>query len=64
MTGVVVAFDEHRGLGTIESDGKRFPFHCTAIADPRRTIEVGAAVEFEVAPGPLGRWEAASIERR
>lgn len=64
MTGVVVAFDEHRGLGTIESDGERFPFHCTAIADRRRTIEVGAAVEFEVAPGPLGRWEAASIERR
>jgi cold shock CspA family protein len=60
---VVVAFDEHRGLGEIESDGERFPFHCTAIADGR-TIEVGTHVGFEVAPGPLGRWEAASIERR
>ncbi|MGH9048643.1 MAG: hypothetical protein ACRDY4_02820 [Acidimicrobiia bacterium] len=61
--GRVVDFDEHRGRGEIESDHDRFPFHCTAIADGSRTIDVGATVDFEVVPGPLGRWEAGSIER-
>jgi cold shock CspA family protein len=63
MTGKVVAFDERRGLGEIESDHERYPFHCTAIAGGSRSIEVGAEVEFVVAPGPGGRWEAAQIER-
>lgn len=61
--GRVAAFDEHRGRGEIESDGDRYPFHCTEIADGSRHIDVGAAVEFDVVPGPLGRWEAAAIER-
>jgi cold shock CspA family protein len=62
VTGRVSAFDEHRGLGEVtEAGGAVYPFHCTAIADGTRTIEVGAEVEFEVAPGPLGRWEAAAI---
>lgn len=62
MTGTVVAFDERRGLGEIEStDGARYPFHCTRIADGSRTIEVQAAVEFEIVPGHLGTWEAAAI---
>jgi cold shock CspA family protein len=61
--GRVTAFDEHRGRGEIESDGDRYPFHCTEITDGTRTIPVGAAVAFEVVPGPLGRWEAGSIER-
>ena len=64
MTGTVVAFDERRGLGEIESDGERYPFHCTAIAVGSRTIEVGVDVEFEIVPGPLGRWEAAQLEPR
>ncbi|HUF83820.1 MAG TPA: cold shock domain-containing protein [Acidimicrobiia bacterium] len=63
MTGTVVVFDERRGLGQIESDGERYPFHCTAIADGSRMIAVGTAVEFVVAPGPSGRWEAAQVER-
>jgi cold shock CspA family protein len=60
--GRVTAFDEQRGRGEIESDGDRFPFHCTEIADGTRTIAVGTVVAFEVVPGPLGRWEAGSIE--
>ncbi|MGZ4689223.1 MAG: cold shock domain-containing protein [Acidimicrobiia bacterium] len=63
MSGVVVAFDEGRGLGEIEgADGARYGFHCTAIADGSRTIAVKAKVSFEVVPGQLGRWEAADIK--
>ncbi len=58
-TGEVVAFDEAVGLGTLRADdGTVFPFHCTAIADGSRTIEVGTRVVFEVAAGGKGRWEA------
>ena len=45
-------------------DDRAYPFHCTKIADGTREIPVGAAVEFTVAPGPLGRWEAVAIRRR
>jgi cold shock CspA family protein len=60
--GVVVAFDEQRGLGTLRSE-RRGPvsFHCTAIADGARTIEPGTAVAFEVVPGALGRFEAKPV---
>jgi len=62
MTGRVVAFDEHVGLGEVEGeDGRRYPFHCTQIADGTRTIAVDAAVTFEVGPGHLGRWEATHV---
>ena len=50
MEGTVIAFDEPRGLGTIEADGTEYPFHCTALLDGTRTIEVGTAVTFEVRP--------------
>jgi hypothetical protein len=63
MLGVVIEFDEPRGLGTIDADGERYPFHCTALLDGTRTIEVGTAVTFEVRPAGMGRWEAARIER-
>lgn len=60
--GQVVEFDGPRGLGTIEaSDGTRYPFHCMRIRDGSRAVPVGAAVRYEVAPGPLGRWEAVSV---
>ena len=63
--GMVTAFDSKRGLGEIKgADGRDYPFHCTKIADGTREIPVGAAVEFRVAPGPLGRWEAVEIRRR
>jgi len=62
MDGKVSAFDELRGLGEITAgDGAVYPFHCTVITDGTRTIAVGAAVEFEVAAGHLGRWEAVAV---
>jgi cold shock CspA family protein len=61
VRGTVVAFDEARGLGEVESDGARYPFHCTAIADGTRTIAVGTEVTFDLRPGSLGRWEATEI---
>lgn len=61
-TGVVAAFDEPRGLGTIRADdGAELPFHCTAIADGTRTIPVGRRVAFDLVAGRLGRWEAGRI---
>lgn len=65
MDGKVVAFDSKRGLGEIRgADDRTYPFHCTKIADDSREIPVGVAVEFNIAPGPLGRWEAVAIRRR
>jgi cold shock CspA family protein len=62
--GTVRTFDARAGVGEIEDDdGRRIPFHCTALVDGSRTINVGVSVEFEIAPGHHGRWEAASISR-
>lgn len=59
VVGTVVAFDAERGLGTVAGpDGREWPFHCTAIADGSRQIEVGARVAFVTAPAHLGRHEA------
>jgi CspA family cold shock protein len=61
-TGVVESFDDPRGLGAVRSDdGDVLPFHCTAIADGSRTIEVGKPVRFTIVAGRSGRWEAAHI---
>lgn len=64
--GTVATFDDPRGIGTVtdEVDGREYFFHCTAIADGTRTIAVGAAVEFDVVPGRLGRWEAVDLRPR
>ena len=58
------AFDERRGLGEITGRRRHASTRSTApsIADGTRTIAVGTAVEFEVVPGHLGRWEAAAIK--
>lgn len=61
MRGKVVAFDEPRGLGEIESGGVRYPFHCTAIVDGTRTIAVDTEVSFELRPAGMGRWEATAV---
>lgn len=61
-TGTVTAFDADRGLGTVTTaGGVALPFHCTAIADGSRQIEVGAAVAFTTAAGHLGRLEAREL---
>jgi cold shock CspA family protein len=63
VEGTVVAYDDPAGYGTVaaaDGSGEWF-FHCTAIADGSRTIEVGARVAFEVVPGHLGRWEATGL---
>ena len=59
--GTVAEFDDARGLGTVESGGRAYPFHCTQISDGSRTIAVGTEVTFEVTAGRLGRWEATAI---
>lgn len=65
-TGVVAGFDDPKGYGVVRdnADGQEYFFHCTAVADGTRTIDVGAAVEFEVVPGRRGRWEAADLRPR
>lgn len=63
-TGVVVAWDEAGGYGTIRADdGQDLFVHCTALLDGTRTTSVGTKVTFEVVPGRLGRWEAANVEQ-
>ena len=58
-TGTVSSFDDPIGLGEVREDsGERFGFHCTAIADGTRTIEVGTEVRFAVLAGHVGRDEA------
>jgi cold shock CspA family protein len=47
--GRVTEFDDHSGLGVVASDdGDEYPFHCIAIADGTRTIQVGTRVSFDV----------------
>ncbi len=60
--GVVAAFDDRAGYGSIRaSDGREYFFHCTAITDGTRTINEGCAVGFDVVAGRLGRWEATEV---
>jgi cold shock protein len=60
--GVVRAFDEDRGLGTVEAeDGRSYSFHCAAVADGTRRIAVGTALVFFVFPGHGGQYEARHV---
>jgi len=68
LGGVVAEYDDARGLGVIIAEGSsrgaagaQVHVHCTAIADGSRTIEVGTAVRFVLAPGLLGRHEARDV---
>ncbi|MEO5680917.1 MAG: hypothetical protein ABIS47_14750 [Acidimicrobiales bacterium] len=60
-TGLVVTYDDHAGLGEVEADGERYPFHCTQLLDGSRHAETGQRVAFGVIPGPGGRWEAGEV---
>jgi cold shock CspA family protein len=60
--GVVTEFDEPRGLGVVrDDDGRRYGFHCTALADGTRNVDLGVRVVFTVAAGHGGRYEARAI---
>ena len=60
--GRIVEFDGDEGLGRIEADGgASYPFHCVAIADGTRRIDLGVRVRFRVVAGLPGRWEAREI---
>jgi cold shock CspA family protein len=60
--GRVRAFDEAAGHGTVVDDENReWFFHSVEIADGSRTIRPDTAVSFDLVPGRLGRWEAASL---
>ena len=61
-TGTVTEFDDPRGIGVVTgADGTEYPFHCTAILDCTRQIDIGASVRFVDRPGRQGRWEATEI---
>ncbi|MEX0847502.1 MAG: hypothetical protein WD023_06960 [Ilumatobacteraceae bacterium] len=61
LTGQVSAFDAQVGLGEVRGvDGVTYLFHCIAIADGTRTIDVGTAVAFERL-AKMGRYEATAI---
>jgi cold shock CspA family protein len=56
--GVVTAFDEAAGFGTVTGGGAgECWFHCTGIADGSRSIAVGTEVLFSLVAGVTGRWE-------
>jgi cold shock CspA family protein len=60
-TGTVTAFDADVGWGEVTAtDGTAFGFHCIAIVDGTRHIEVGAVVAFDLLP-KLGRYEATAL---
>lgn len=64
MTGTVSQFDGQAGLGVIlADDGSAYPFHCAEIADGTRTIDVGAAVAFDVLR-KLGEHEAGCLRKQ
>lgn len=59
--GEVRAFDRQVGLGEIRTEsGTTYPFHCIAIADGTRTIELGTRVAFEIL-AKMGRYEATAV---
>ena len=59
---MVTEFDDPAASGVVRAeDGRRYDFHCTALADGTRTVEVGTPVAFVVAAGHGGRDEARAI---
>jgi cold shock CspA family protein len=60
--GTVTTFDVAVGLGEITGDdGATYRFHCTAITDGTRSIDVGKSVTFTIVAGHMGRLEATAI---
>jgi len=64
VAAVVVSFDHDRGLGQVElADGTALDFHCVAISDGSRSVEVAAKVACTVGPSHSGSWEARSVTK-
>lgn len=63
-TGRVEEFSTERGLGVLATTDGPLGFHCTAIADGSRRIDVGAEVSFVRRPGRLGVDEGWDIRPR
>jgi len=62
LVAVVSSFDDASGLGLLRTaDDRRYPFHCTAIADGTRSIAVGTAVACTLVTAHGGRVEATSL---
>ncbi len=62
LIGVVEVFDDQRGDGVVVSDaGEQLYFHCVAISDGSRTIDVGTLVVGERRVGHRGRDEIVAI---
>jgi len=62
LTGTVVEFGEHRGLGNVRGDdGRQLAFHCTSVADGSRQIEPDTSVAYTVVAGHHGQWEASDV---
>jgi len=60
--GVVVEFNAQRGLGVVrDDDGPSYAFHCAALADGTRQVELGTRVVFSVVAGHGGRDEARAV---
>ena len=57
----ILGFIEH--LNEVDVDGVTLPFHCIAIADGSRNIEVGAEVTVS-STRRFGRLEASRVSRR
>jgi cold shock CspA family protein len=62
LIGDVVQFDDAAGVGVVElGPGRTVDFHCTAITDGSRSIDVGQVVAVVIRPGHHGRLEAGSV---
>ena len=59
--GVVESFGDDGWGALVDSHGRTWPFHSTAIVDGSRSIELQAKVTFHVVPGRQGRWEATDV---